>query len=88
MKVTVIGPNLRDQSKGEMHVHASGCADIARNVNREPEYANGWEIEAETIEDVTHAVYDPDDFGYDAETETDDYTQSIHFFPCVTLPNK
>lgn len=85
MKVTIIGPNLRDQSKGDMHVHAAGCADIARMVGREPEYANGWEIEAESVKDVVTAVYDPSEFQYDADDpdDLDPYITSIRFFPCT-----
>lgn len=26
--VTILGPNLRDQSKGSFHVHRAGCADL------------------------------------------------------------
>lgn len=35
MEIVVIGPNLRDQSKGSFHVHAAGCADIKRNYRQE-----------------------------------------------------
>lgn len=27
MRIEMFGPNLRDQSKGQFHVHAAGCAD-------------------------------------------------------------
>lgn len=30
MMITVFGPNLRDQSKGEFHVHDSECGDCRR----------------------------------------------------------
>lgn len=83
MKVTICGPNLRDQSKGEMHVHAEGCADLKRGATREPEYRNGWTIEAATQREVVDAIYPAEDFGYDAETEWQDYAGSIHFFPCT-----
>lgn len=55
--VTICGPNLYDQSKGEFHVHAAGCADLVRHARREPEYANGWTIEATSREDIVRAIY-------------------------------
>ena len=32
MKLTIHGPNLIDQSKGDFHVHAAGCRDNHREV--------------------------------------------------------
>jgi hypothetical protein len=46
MKVTICGPNLRNQSKGAIHVHAEGCADLTKNARREPAYKEGWTIDA------------------------------------------
>jgi hypothetical protein len=57
MKVTICGPNLRDQSKGSFHVHAAGCKDL-RN------YGRGrlggempWTIEVETRWEVLVDIY-------------------------------
>jgi hypothetical protein len=80
MKVTVCGPNLRDQSKGTFHVHAAGCADLARGAKREPEYANGWTIEVASAVEVCDEVYPPEDF----ECESGDNLAEFHFFPCVS----
>ena len=82
MKVTICGPNLRDQSKGELHVHAAGCADLVRGAAREPEYRNGWTIEAQSRREIVEAIYPPGDFGYDPEEELEVYEGSVHFFPC------
>jgi hypothetical protein len=57
MQVTICGPNLRDQSKGQFHIHAAGCADLVRGARREPEYRDGWTVEAATREDVVRAIY-------------------------------
>ena len=48
MKVTVCGPNLRDQSKGQFHVHAADCSDLIRHAQREPEYQYGFTIDGAT----------------------------------------
>lgn len=84
MKVTIIGPNLRDQSKGSHHVHAAGCADIQRTALRDPAYRVGWTIEATSEQQVVTDVYDPSNFQYDPN-DWDDYAAyrgDIHFFPC------
>lgn len=57
MKVKIHGPNLRDQSKGQFHVHEASCQD-----NGKVAYMfggdGGWEIEAESKADATEAVYE------------------------------
>lgn len=78
MQVTICGPNLRDQSMGEFHVHAAGCADLLRGARREPEYVDGWTMDADTCVAVCDAVYPPEDFG----CESGAYVGSFHFFPC------
>lgn len=83
MKVTICGPNLRDQSKGEIHVHAAGCADLARGARREPEYRNGWTTEAATRREVVEAMYPPNDFQWTWEEDHEVYEESFYFFPCT-----
>lgn len=88
-KITICGPNLRDQSKGQLHVHASWCHDLVRRANREPEYRNGWTIEVKSLREIVTAVYDPGDFNYDEASEWRDYSHDIYVFPCVsTLPEE
>lgn len=85
MKVTVCGPNLRDQSKGTFHVHAAGCADLKRGARKDIAYRDGWTIDAETRVDVAEDVYDN---GIMQEDETGaDYLFDFYFFPCcAALP--
>lgn len=78
MLVTICGPNLRDQSRGEMHVHAAGCADLVRGAAREPEYRDGWTVEVASRVEASDAVYPPEDFG----CESGEYVSSLYFFPC------
>jgi len=82
--VTIIGPNLRDQSKGQFHVHAAGCGDIRKQANRDPEFRNGWTIEATSLVEICDDVYPPDDF----ECESGQFIGEFHFAPCVKLPKE
>lgn len=90
MQVTICGPNLNDQSKGQFHVHAAGCSDLKRHAHREPEYEHGWTIEAESRVDVATEVY----ADHMAEREPSDpwskpepYVSEFHFFPCCDSLN-
>lgn len=84
-QLTILGPNLADQSKGDFHVHASGCRDIARypgRVQRDAMVATfGRRI------DVVTTVYPPSDFDYDdsVPTEVAPYAGSFYFLPCVRV---
>jgi hypothetical protein len=84
--VTVCGPNLPDQSKGDMHVHAAGCADLKRGQLRQ---ADKWTVEVDSVQAVVEAIYsdmiaecDPDEpYGTWVDYEAD-----LYFAPCVHLP--
>lgn len=81
-RVVIVGPNLRDQTKGSFHVHAEGCADLRRDPNVKHEN-QGWVIEADTVEDVAEAVYS--DMMEESDSPASDYVSDFHFAPCVTL---
>lgn len=82
--VTIVGPNLRDQSKGTFHVHAAGCADLRRSPNLKHE-DQSWSIAATSREHIAGVVYE--DHIAEAEDMTAaDYLGDFHFAPCVTLP--
>jgi hypothetical protein len=88
MLVTVIGPNLRDQSKGDFHVHAAECGDIARSAVRDPAFRDGWTIDARNCMEIVETIYEdvlretPED---ERETELALCDQSVHICPCVKL---
>lgn len=85
-RVTIYGPNLNRaaQAKGEMHVHAEGCADGSHyGPGRKYGGDGGWTIEATTRKDVVSAIYPPEDFGYD-EADWRDY-DDLYVAPCVQL---
>jgi hypothetical protein len=71
VKVTVFGPNLRDQSKGQFHVHAAGCAHCGR-----AEYRG---IDSNQFEVSTKSQLAQIIFGDDAGIS------DLHFAPCVKL---
>lgn len=81
--VEVWGPNLRTQAE-QIHVHRPGCADTSRGLYRHAD--RPWRVEVTSAQDLVHAVYPPDDFTYDADTEWEAYAGDIKIFPCVTLP--
>ena len=88
MRVVICGPNLNDQSKGQYHVHAEGCADLRRMANREPEYTRGWAIDAETRDDAVMGVYE-DMILYNDQDPIEFFRHDLHFFPCcASLPQE
>lgn len=76
--VTVLGPNLNDQSLGQFHVHAEGCADIARRYGYLHKAAEMFTMDAESRLDVATTIYD---FVEDPASTLDEF----HFAPCVKL---
>lgn len=80
MKVTICGPNLNDQSKGQFHIHAADCAHLVRLASREPEYRYGWTIVAETRDEVGDEIYA--DMIEEGSMEPGEGASDCHFFPC------
>jgi len=92
MKVTIFGPNLRDQRKGQFHVHATGCGDC-KHYGPRGKFGgedSGWTINAETALDVSADIH-CDILGDYGLTEDDaegremlaSWLSEIHFAPCV-----
>lgn len=89
--MTIFGPNLNDQSKGQFHVHAEGCAH-GRNYGRRGRLGGerGWTVEVGTKLAVCAAVY-ADHLGDLGLTEDDDagvailadWLSDFHFAPCL-----
>jgi hypothetical protein len=75
MKLTIFGPNLRDQSKGTFVVHAAGCADCAK-LKREIQHAADHDSEEAVARDI-YADMLPEGLTV-AEALAE-----IHFAPCV-----
>jgi hypothetical protein len=92
MLITVCGPNLRDQSKGQFHVHAADCADLVKHARREPEYRHGWTVDVPSVMEAVVELYaDMLDERY-PEDEWGDHWQEyndLYFFPCCkSLPEE
>lgn len=81
MEVTICGPNLRDQSRGDFHVHAAGCADLWKGIVREPEYDNGWTIDVASRVEAATEVY-ADIAAENGHEDGEPYLGTMHFFPC------
>lgn len=91
MRVTICGPNLRYQSKGQFHVHAADCADLGNYGPGRKQGGDdkGWTVEATSRFDVADDVYcdNASDYGYEPFTdEYEDFIKSclsdFHFAPC------
>jgi hypothetical protein len=84
MLLTIVGPNLIDQSTGSFHVHSAGCEDLKRGQYRllgsgDSHFMTGhYESARDVVEDV---------FG-DIIAEGDSTWEScegeFHFFPCCS----
>lgn len=78
MRVTVLGPNLIDQSKGTFVVHAEGCADLSRGRNH-IEYVPNHTDDYPSRVAVCDDVYPPEQF----ECTSGEYLSEFHFMPCL-----
>jgi len=86
VKVTVHGPNLSaaEQAKGDLHVHAAGCADNAKYRDPQPP----WTIDVESYKELTLEVYPASDFNYDPK-DWQDYASDVWLAPCLrSLPTE
>lgn len=86
MKLTIIGPNLADQSKGSFHVHAAGCADLKRGQYRNLYRGDTgtYHEDHDSIRSVVDSIYGPQSGGFYEESETTwaDYVSDFYFAPC------
>jgi hypothetical protein len=86
MRVVIIGPNLSDQSKGQFHVHAKGCKDIAKYVRQGH---RPWEVEAANRTQVCEDIYGEvvmdraGEPGFDFDQAIQDQMGEVHFLNCT-----
>lgn len=82
--VCIIGPNLLDQSKGQYHVHAAGCADTKKAQYRMHQSDVNHPIAVTSVQECVEYVYA--DF-LDEPEQWEDFASDVYFFPCTeTLP--
>jgi hypothetical protein len=86
MKVTVIGPNLPDQTKGSFHVHKAGCRDAVRLIREMKGYVH--DVDVESRQGIVLWVYS-DHMG-DNEADDSEWRGWDDFYlaPCVDLPDE
>jgi hypothetical protein len=82
MIVTIVGPNLPDQSKGTFHVHAILCMDLDKypgvNLGRDS-------VDVASRREAAEYVYPLGDFEWD----DDYYIDDLWFAPCCAdLPRE
>ena len=80
MKITVIGPNLQDQSHGCFHAHKAGCRDITGRKYLGTD--TPWTVEADSRQEVVEAIYCDimDENGH--TWEEGGYEDDVYFLPC------
>ena len=79
----ILGPNLLDQSKGELHVHREGCADIKRTKGLGCPVDTDWVVDVETEQEVVEIVYD--DQIRESKGDWKNYKSEFFFAPCCEL---
>lgn len=89
MRVHVLGPNLRDQSKGSFHVHAEGCADVKRSreyKGRDFDHDRRTTYEVSSLVDVAAEIYQD---MIDEDNPAENYVSEFYVFPCASdLPDE
>lgn len=84
-KLAVIGPNLRDQSKGGIHVHAFGCKDTKKAEYHHVAHDVLNAVEINSYAELADYVYPHSDFGwnYEDDFEVSEWLGDVYEFPCV-----
>lgn len=91
MKLTILGPNLPDQSKGTFHVHTADCADLKRGQYRMVSRFERHTEEHNSQRSVVEWMYGPAGGSFYEETWGDDipadawthYQDEFWFAPCT-----
>lgn len=79
--VAIFGPNLRDQSKGEFHIHAADCHDCG-NYGPNKKFGGDESMVLDTISraEVVHFIY-ADQLAEGASTKL--CAKQVYFAPCL-----
>lgn len=81
MLISVFGPNLADQSKGQWHVHAAECGDC-RHYGPTKKYGGDFAdtFEWSSVQDIVEDICS--DMVNDGE-QWEDMALDFHLFPCA-----
>lgn len=81
MHVTIYGPNLRDQRRGDFHVHVQGCAHSKQYTHLGPD--NTLDLDVDNRWDVIQVIYA--DFVPEEVRSVSgktDIASNVYFAPC------
>jgi len=90
MDITILGPNLPDQSEGSYHVHAAGCANVKPSKYSAVIIRNAPVFAAASKAEAVEWAYEDFLPGGCAEGESEvpytvaDLIGDFKFFPCCT----
>lgn len=84
MAVTISGPNLPRPlcDKGDMHVHAAGCADLRKYPTERHTGEKGWTITVASVREVVENVYG--DQIRESGSTWQDYVGDFYWAPCTS----
>lgn len=80
VRLAVLGPNLRDQSKGQFHVHNANCRDLYKHVYKG---IHADVREYDSFQQVVEDVYS--DIIADNGDDWSVYVNDFHVCPCVNF---
>lgn len=82
MDVVIIGPNLRDQSKGQFRAHERTCRDLDKDMRltrEQPWFFDQAVSRREIVEDL----YPPGEFEWSDGPDDVGYWDDVWFAPCL-----
>ena len=80
MNVSIHGPNLEDQSKGQYVIHATSCRDNAKVRHFAGGQVEPFTFDAQSREQCALEVYEDQIEGGECDIET--ALADLHFCPC------
>ncbi len=87
MNLTIAGPNLPHplDEKGDMHVHAAGCAHLRRYPTERHTGKKGWDLDLASLKDVVETIYGDILAESDDPEDWESYLELLYIAPCVNL---
>lgn len=67
-------------NNGEIQIHRAGCADLLKAKYAR---ANIMRVQASNLRDIVLDIYPAEDFGYDADTGWESYSDCMRIIDCA-----
>lgn len=91
MKLTIVGPNIPQNTHETLHVHKAGCADLKRGVYRAVSPYEKHDEEHDSVESLVEEWYGPNGGSFYEEAFGEDipadawthYESEFWIAPCV-----